>query len=309
MTEAVRPRIELNQAAVEHGYRNCRLKVRKVFHPYLWVAGNLPNNKKKSLETVLWHLIQCVDLFDLESPNHLPLDVWSDVRADLSDAFLDQFTSEELAALVDTVRKHNIPKQFLFDMLDGADFWIRDRRFGTYEELKVFAYRMGGAPLLAMVPILGITKPGYEVFAIRCGQAMFLTQLLANCVQNLKHNKSFLAVEDLDDCGIVIHRLKLRKGDENWTNLVRLYGSRIEKLFYEGGELINHLDFDGVRTIKSILAIHWKMLMNMTVDPNRALSEEGVLSKSELFLLRSRHLMGMEGNIPFLPENSGQTHH
>ena len=36
------------------------------------------------------------------------------------------------------VRKYEIPKQFLFDPLVGADIWIRNRQFETFEELATF---------------------------------------------------------------------------------------------------------------------------------------------------------------------------
>ncbi len=305
MTEAVRPRIKLNKTIVEQGYKYCRQRVRKQFRDQIWVTSNLPVDKKRALETLMWHLIQCLDLLDLTSPTHLPLDVWSDVRSDVSDAFLDQCTREELAALVDSFRKFNVPKQYLFDMLDGADSWIRNQQMDTYDDLKMFAYRLGGAPMVAAVPILGFIEPEYESSAIRCGQAVFLTQLLANCVNNMKKYKHFLAVEDCDDCEIVPDRLRLRQGGQPWIDLVRLYSARIEELFYDGGQLINYLDFDGARTIKSILGLHWKMLMNMKDDPDCALSEFGVLSKRELFGLKSRHLMGTEGNVPVVPKRTG----
>jgi phytoene/squalene synthetase len=307
MTEAVRKRIELNATAIEQGYHLCHVEVRKKFRDQYWVTGNLPPERRRALETLMWHLLRCIDLLDLESPNHLPLDVWCDVRADVSDAFLDQCTSCELAALVDSFRKFNVPKQYLFDMLDGADTWIRNGKFTSYEDLVTFAYRMGGAPMVAAVPILGFVKAGFEVPAIKCGKAIVLTHLLANCVNNMKQNKNFLATEDLDDCEIVVHRIKLREGGKSWNHLVRLYCARIEKLFYEGGQLIHFLDFDGVRTVKSLLGLHWKILMKMKLDPDVALHEEGVLTKRDWFALRSRHIMGTEGNIPVIPHDNG--HH
>ena len=131
--------------------------------------------------------------------------------------------------------------------------------------------------------------------------------MLANCVNNMKQNKNFLAADDLDDCEIIVHRVKLREGGKPWNHLVRLYCARIEELFYEGGQLINFLDFDGARTVKSLLGLHWKMLMKMKLDPEVALLEEGVLSKRDLFALKSRHIMGTEGNIPVIPHDNG--HH
>lgn len=85
--------------------------------------------------------------------------------------------------------------------------------------------------------------------------------------------------------------------------------SRIEKLFYEGGQLVNHMDFDGVRTVKSLLELHWTMLMKMKREPEVILSTDGVLSGRELLLLKSKHFMGLEGKVPIVPEGAGHHDH
>ena len=132
------------------------------------------------------------------------------------------------------------------------------------------------------VPILGTIKPGYEVAAIESGKAIMLTQILANCVTHMKHNKLFFAREDLEDCEVDLPRLKLRRPSQGFRYLVRLYVHRIERMYIDGGSLLSHMDYDGKRTLKSLLGMSWKMLMKMKVEPECILSEEGVLSKGEL---------------------------
>lgn len=300
--------IQIDSATLERGYKSCRAAVKQFYRGFLWIASNLPGDQRKSLDTVMYNLARSIDMFGLESNNGLPLDVWHEVREDQSDAFLDKCTSVELAALVDTVRKYEIPKQFVFDPLVGADIWIRNRRFETFDELATFASLVGGSTMAAATPILGTIKPGYEVAAIECGKGIFLVQLLANCIEHLRAKKVFLAHQDLESCEVVLERLKLRQGGDPLKNLVRLYCSRIEKIFYEGGKLAQHLDFDGRRSLKSLLAVHWRMLMQMEREPDSILNEDGVLSRREMLGLKSRHLLGLEGNLPVIPEDDHHDH-
>lgn len=301
-----RPRIELSNEAVERGYKMCRTATRQEFGSLTWVGKNLPSNRRRGIEALMNHMARCIDLTDLESSDGLPLDIWSEIRDDLSDAFMDECTTADLAALVDTARTFDVPKQYLFDMLDGVDVWIRNRAFPTYDELEVFAGRVGGSAMAAAVPILGHIKEGYEVAAVKTGQAVMLTQLLAGVVTNLKLNKPFLAEDDIEDTGVILHRLKMRQPSQELKYLVRLYASRIEKLFYEGGHVVDFLDYDGRRSVTSLLAVHWAMLMKMRVEPESVLAKEGVLSKREMFGLKAKHVLGTEGKIPIIPE---QDHH
>jgi phytoene synthase len=300
--------IELDSAAIERGYKSCRTAVKQFYRGYLWIASNLPGDQRKALDAVLCNLSRSIDMFDLESNNGLSLDVWHEFRDDLSDAFLDKCTSVELAALADTVRKYEIPKQFVFDPFVGVDIWIRNRRFETFEELATFASLVGGSTMAAATPILGTIKSGYEVAAIECGKGIFLVQMLANCVEHLRSNKVFLAQQDLESCEVVLERLKLRQGGDPLKHLVRLYCSRIEKIFYEGGKLAQYLDFDGRRSLTSLLAVHWRMLMEMEREPESLLNENGILSRRDLLGLKSRHLLGLEGNLPVIPEDDHYVH-
>ena len=309
MTEMTRPRIGFNADAIATGYKLCGRFVKESFRDYRWLVSNLPGEQKDGIYAIVWHWITCWDLLNLESPNRLPIEVWSDVRSDVSDAFLEQCTKEELAALVNTVRKFGISKQFLFDSLDGADLWIRKQKFDDFDELVTFAYRLGGAPLAAAVPVLGKTKPGFEVAAIKAGQAIFLTQMLVNSVSLFKQNKVFVAQADLEDCEVLPRRIKMRQGGEEWKNLVRLYCSRIEPMFYEGGELVKFLDFDGLRSIKSLLSLNWKCFVQLRRDPELALHPESLFSKRDHFALKFKHFMGNEGkNVPIIPAVDDHAH-
>ena len=242
--------------------------------------------------------MRTIDLLDLESADGRSLDVWYEVRDDLSDAFRDPCSSVEVAALVDASRRFEIPKQFLFDPLRGADLWIRGQKFDSFEELESFCSYVGGSSMASAMPVLGVIKPNYETDAIECGKAIMLTQLLSNCAEDIKRNKIFLAQEDLEDCEIDLPRLKLRRPSKSFRFLVRLYVARIEKMFYRARHLGQYLDFDGKRTLKSLLAVNWQMLLKMQVEPELVLAPEGVLTNREQFLLRSRHLMGMEKDLP-----------
>ena len=83
----------------------------------------------------------------------------------------------------------------------------------------------------------------------------------------------------------------------------------IEKKFFRAKHLAEHLDFDGKRTLKSLLALHWQMLLKMQLTPETILCEEGVLNRHERLAFKSRHLLGLEREIPiFISKQSNQSH-
>lgn len=302
MTTDTRPKISIDEKTLDDGNRICSASVKRSMPQFMWVTRNLPKDQQLAVNALLNHLIRTADYLDLESSNGLSLDVWCEFRDDLSEAFLDSYASADLVSLVSTCRQYNIPKQYLFDMLDGVDGWIRHRGFDSYSDLEVFAYRFGGAAMTAAVPIVGYVKEGYEESAVAAGQAVFLTRVLASLVQDLKVNKLFVAKQDLEETELSISRMKVRKVCPGLKHLVRLYGARIEKLMYKGGHLYEYLDFDARRCFTSLMGMHWAMLMKMRLNPEIVLDPDGVLTKREMFGFKTRHVMGLEGNLPIIPE-------
>jgi len=275
-----REHIELNSASIERGYKSCKGAVKKVFKPQLWALSNLPGEQRRSMDAVLFNLMRSIDLLDLDSVDGLSLDIWHEMRDDLSDALQDKCTTVER----------------------GADQWIRTREFKTFDQLETFCSQVGGGSMAAAIPVLGPIEEGWELDAVGCGKAVMLTQLVANFVNDIKQNKVFLAKDDLEDCEVDLPRLKMRRESKEFRYLVRLYTSRIEKMFLECSGLASYLDFDGNRSMKSFLAMNWKMLQKMKAEPECILSEEGVLSGRDQLSLKSRHLLGMDKSLPCVKE-------
>lgn len=288
---------------LERGYKSSRTAVRSLFKGGLWTTSNMPSEMRRKLDALGSHLVQCLDMLDLESTEGLPLDVWKEIRDQLSDAFCGKPHSPEHAALAEVVEQYAIPKQFIFDMVNGADYWIRFRKFSTFEELETFASNIAGSAMATAVPVMGYVKPDWEVPALACGKAIFLTQKLARCVHDLKSNSCFLAEEDVERFKIDLHRLKLRHDCKQLKPFVRFNVARLEKMFYTAGQLVPHLDFDGARSVTSLLCLHWRMLMRMQLEPESIYNPDGVLTRRDQLSLKSRHLLGLEGGIPIIPES------
>jgi len=294
-----------NRETLDQGLKNARSAVRSYFRDATWLTNNLPEEKRRELDALGSHLVRCLDLLDLESTEGLPLDIWKEIRDELSDALCGRFRTAEQAALAHVLNRHRIPKQFLFDMINAADYWIRFRKFDMWEQLETFASNLGGSAMVAACKVVGV-KPGFEEEALECGKAVFLTQRLANCVADLKANRNFLAQEDLDRFGLEVHRVKMRQDCPELKQFVRFNIARIEKLYRNGSGLVSQLEYGGARTLTSLFGMHWRMLTRMRIQPESIYNPDGVLSRRDWLGLKSRHLLGLEGGVPFLDKRDAQ---
>ena len=296
-------KLQAHGEALDQGYKSCRKQVKKDMKPWSWLISNVGGDNKKGVYAMLNHFLQTSDLLDLDSPDGQVLSVSKEITQDLTNAFAGDFATPELAALVDTCRRYEVDQDFLLKTTEAADDWVAKRKFETFDELEAFCESFGGSMIASLAPVIGVVRQLYEPAAVSCGKAIMLTQILANCVNDMKHNRNFLAKQDLAECDVDVSRLKMRKPTEQIKHLVRLYTSRIEPMYKEAGELIPRLDFDGKRTLGSLLALNWKMLSKMKLEPECILSADGVLSKGDKFSLHSKHVLGMETKLPFVVDH------
>ena len=292
--------ITITDSVIQRGYKNCINTSRKFYSSAAFMTANLPADKRKAVAAIAWHLLRCVDFLTLESFDGLSLDVWKENLNDLSDTFEGKCRTTEDAALADAVKRFRIPKEHLFEMMTAGDSWIRTRKFERYDQLELFAAKFGGSMMAAVVPIL--SDEGVEDFesTIHCGQAIHLTHMLANLVPNLKQHQSFYATDDVAKTGLSIARTTMWQSSPELKHFVRLQTSRIEKHFIAGGQLVNHLDFDGKRSLSSLLDYYWAVFTKMRANPDSILQPRGVLNQRERLQLRTRHMMGTEGKSPII---------
>ena len=298
--EADNDYVTISDTVIQRGYKNCIATSRKFYSSAAFMTSNLPSEKRKAIAAVAWHLLRCADFLTLESFDGLSLDIWKENLNDLGDTFAGKCRTPEDAALVDAVERFRIPKEHLFEMMTAADAWIRTRKFETSDQLELFAAKFGGSMMAATVPILSDTAVQDFRPTIRCGQAIHLTQMLANLVPNLKHHQYFYATDDSQRSGLSITRTMMRQSSPELKKFVRLQTSRIEKHFIAGGQLVHDLDFDGKRSLSSLLDYYWAVFSKMRANPDSILQPTGVLSQRERLQLRASHMMGTEGKSPII---------
>ena len=285
---------------LERGYRSCRTTVKKQLKSWSWLVSNVGGDNKRGIYALLAQFLKVNDLLDLESPDGEALDVLKEAQDELANAFAGECATPELAALVETCRRYDVSKQNIFEPLQAADGWIRNRKFDSFDQLDAFCASVGGSMIAALAPVLGVVRSDYELPAIAAGKTIMLTQLLANCVDDIKHGRVFLAQADMKDCEVDVSRIKLRQSTPEFGHLVRLYTSRLEPRFKEAGEVVGCLDLDGRRSIGAMLGYCWKAANKMKSEPESALSVDGVFSTGERFAIKSKHLLGMDPKLPFV---------
>jgi phytoene synthase len=115
------------------------------------------------------------------------------------------------AALIDTVRRFNIPEQHFVDFLHSMTMDLTVSSYKTYDDLMEYVYGSAAVIGLEMVPILGpLSDEAYEP-AKKLGIAFQLANFIRDVGEDLDRGRIYLPLDELAQFGVDTEMLYARK--------------------------------------------------------------------------------------------------
>lgn len=283
-------------AVLQRGFADARQIFNQHFAAYRWLLSNLSAEKHADISVILAFLSKALGQLGQTPQGHAPAANWEKLRDELRSALVQQSKDPLSCCVIDVAERNSIAKQWMFDMLDGVDLWIRFGGFHSFDALAQFACKTGGSTLMAIVCVLEVERPGFEELAAGAGEAIGLTQILVHSQAALRRGRCLLPIDEFKAQGISLDDAQPPDQRLKFCRMVRSFAARIEQEFYESAGLLHHVSFDGQRVLKSLFAWHWDLLNHLKQDPLSVLTGRTDLSRRELAVLRLKHLLGTEGS-------------
>ncbi len=297
---AIRPGFPpIDDRVIAKGFRHCRQTIRRDFTSMAWAISNLPAAEHGAVCSLLVYLQRGMELAGQRATEQVNQDRIANWRLDLTDTFSGQAVSPELCALVVTQDLYRIPREFLYDFIEGIDWLMRFPPPEDWDALLPVATRTGGTIMAACAPILGSESSAATLPAMKLGQAITVCWWLQNLVTDLRRGIQRLATADFTECELSPSALLSRPAEKPLAWFARLHAHRIENLLRESEPLLEQLGYDGVRVVKSLIAVCFRASNNLRRRPECLVDDSGILPETDWKKLRTRHFLGLEPELPF----------
>jgi phytoene synthase len=169
-----------------------------------------------------------------------------------------------LSVFLDTVRRHDIPKEYAFELIEGMRMDLNQTRYQTFEELKVFCYRVASTVGLMMCHVIGFERERERSAAIPraidLGIAMQLTNILRDIREDLGRGRIYLPTSEM-------HQFRCSEDDfraggvtEPLRELVRFEAARARSYYESGNAGISLLHPDGRFAVRLASDIYREIL-------------------------------------------------
>lgn len=178
-----------------------------------------------------------------------------------------------LPALVDTVTRFEIPRDYLMAAIDGAEMDLTRQRYDTFDELSEYCYRVATVVGLACLRIWGYcgSDPGEPAHA--CGLAFQLTNILRDVREDCSRGRVYLPQEDLQRFGYSEEGLAAARDDDRFRSLMQFQIERAERFYHQATGLAEGLEAGGRRIFVMMMRVYYRLLKKIESNPGRVLSE------------------------------------
>jgi phytoene synthase len=185
-----------------------------------------------------------------------------------------------LAAEMRDVRdRREIDPQLLHDIIDGCESDLHPQRFGTWEDLQQYNYRVACAVGLASLPIFSANDSARE-YAITLGHALQLTNIIRDIGEDLSNGvRIYLPLADLVRFQYTERDLIGRVHDSRFLALMTFQADRAEELFEKAQSLLPPDQGRALLAAEIMRRIYHTLLQRMRQDNFRVFDRRYKLSK------------------------------
>jgi len=207
--------------------------------------------------------------------------------------------SEVLPALVDTMRRYNMPARYLHDLISGAEMDLTVKSYSTFDRLREYCYRVAGTVGLTCTHVFGFRDARALDLAEKLGLAFQLTNIIRDVHDDYAMGRVYLPGEDLAQYNIKPEDFGRDEATLGVRELLRFEAERAWQCYEEGAALLNLIEPES-RSALWLLVHTYSALLARIEDLDFAVFAERVrLSKAEklVFIAKARFVRLTEENI------------
>jgi phytoene synthase len=186
--------------------------------------------------------------------------------------------AREVRGLID---KYSLPIDILEEIIAGVEMDLSISRYATFEELRVYCYRVASAVGLVSIEIFGYRNARCKEYALELGLALQMTNIIRDVGKDLRSGRIYLPQEDLARFGYSELELQDRQHNERFVRLMEFEAARAREFFSRAAEALPPEDRRAMVPAEIMSSIYRGLLRRMELDQFRVFETEYRLSGLE----------------------------
>jgi phytoene synthase len=186
--------------------------------------------------------------------------------------------ARQVRSLID---KYSLPIAMLEEIIAGVEMDLSISRYATFEELRVYCYRVASAVGLVSIEIFGYRNPRCKEYALELGLALQMTNIIRDVGKDLRSGRIYLPQEDLARFGYSEGELQDRQYNERFVRLMEFEAARAREFFSRAAAVLPPEERRAMVPAEIMSSIYRGLLRRMEIDQFRVFEKEYRLSRLE----------------------------
>jgi len=184
----------------------------------------------------------------------------------------------EVRCLID---KYSLSIEMLEEIISGVEMDLSISRYATFEELRVYCYRVASVVGLVSIEIFGYRNPACKEYALQLGLALQMTNIIRDIGKDLRNGRIYLPHEDLARCEYSEAELKDRQYNERFVRLMEFETQRARQFFSSAAASLPPEDRRSMVAAQIMGSVYRGLLRRIELDKFHVFEKEYRLSKLE----------------------------
>lgn len=233
---------------------------------FYYAFNLLPTLKRDAMNTVYAFCRQTDDIIDEgNDPSEIKYEKLHKWRIELEKSITGFSEYPILNKLASTIKKFNIPIEPFFELLKGMEMDLQKNRYLTFEDLRIYCYRVASTVGLMCIEIFGYKHQSTKNFAVNLGIALQLTNILRDIKKDAKKGRIYLPQEDLARFGYKENDLLSLTFNERFREMMKFEVERAKYYFDKATDCLNLEDKKAMFAARAMQHIYYRTL-NKIVD-------------------------------------------
>jgi phytoene synthase len=179
------------------------------------------------------------------------------------------------------IEKYSLSIQLLEEIIAGVEMDLDISRYATFEELRIYCYRVASAVGLVSIEIFGYRNPRCKDYARELGLALQMTNIIRDVGKDLGDGRIYLPQEDLVRFNYSEADLQDRQYNDRFVRLMEFEAARAREFFSRAALALPPEDHRAMVPAEIMGSFYRGLLLRMKLDKFRVFEKDYGLSKLE----------------------------
>ena len=170
-------------------------------------------------------------------------------------------------ALSDSVTRFNIPHRLFDEVISGVEMDLERKRYATFDELRLYCYRVASAVGLICIEIFGYQNQRTREYAENLGIAFQLTNILRDVREDAGRDRIYLPLEDLSRFEVTQEEILASAHSERFEALMKFEAERARSYYADAERALPAEDRPTLLAAEAMRLIYGAILRQI-VDSN-----------------------------------------